>query len=204
MVDKIYIPWTFIIQSAYEKQFTWIQFPKAVEKLLLQRRLQRNAHYIRTIFWEERLNVVLSWHSHFYPLCLNTKLVECKIFQLVAATIKVSKHFGNKTVFLQWLYFKYDPFLFEAQRLIFKVVFCLCLLIWDYKEYALLCGWPARFLVRQLICLSPDLLDWSHVRQHWDIYRSNQKWQSNWQLSQAIVELTALYFAVGKWPKPYS
>lgn len=88
--------------------------------------------------------------------------------------------------------------LFQAQRLIFQMVFCLCLLIWDYKEYALHCGWSARFLVRRLICLSPEFFDWSHVKQLWNSQRGNQKWQGNWQLWQVIVEHTTLCFAVEK------
>jgi len=43
------------------------------------------------------------------------------------------------------------------------MVFCLCLLIRDYKEYVPFCGWHTKFLMRPLICLSPDFFDWSHV-----------------------------------------
>lgn len=84
-----------IIWSAYKEQCIGIEFPNALEdKLWLQRRIQRSVFSVLQQYFENKgwgCNVLVV----LFPLSLssNTEQMECKIFQLVAATIKVTKHF---------------------------------------------------------------------------------------------------------------
>lgn len=83
------------------------EFPNALEDIAITEKDAEKCSVYYNSTLRAKVECCTVWAVLFpLSLTLNTKQMECKIFQLVAATIKVTKHLGKKPMLLQWLCFK--------------------------------------------------------------------------------------------------